>query len=151
MGNENWRNRIATTILEHQTFDLTLDEGGWSTISHLIALEMLSNCTDADRHYRLDYYVGKVKRNLNSALYLLRERDIPVYRISSDGSKAIDVLTIDPEYKRAKEKEYLRIRRYVKKAVDSQMRQLASVRPDLLPSAERLSLDVNKRLPEETS
>jgi hypothetical protein len=138
MTNYPWYIQIADAIQEKKTFDMQLDEGGWSTIHWLIANHMLSEFSPASQYQMLGPYVGKIKHNLNMAIdYLNSERSVPVYKLIATGDnenkKNIDCITIDPGYRDARIANYERIKKRVNSGLFSFMKQLEYTCPEKLP------------------
>ena len=129
-----WYRRIAVAIQEMRTIDLQADEGGWDNTHQLIALHMLRELNDRDRHYQLDHYTDKVQSNFDKAVYyLMITMKIPVYRIRPGNRKATQVVTLDAKYRNATEKNYERIRANMLKTIRPALKEIARTGPRYLP------------------
>lgn len=106
-------------VLEGGTFDLKYDTGKYPTVHWLMALEMLKDYPEYEKYVNLDRYVAKIKINLQAAIDYLADQGIIVYRVVTEGSKAIEYITTDPDYRDAKKKNYDRMLNRVKRNVVS--------------------------------
>jgi len=147
-----WGERIANIIEEHRTFDLSEDEEGYPTIHFLIARKMLADYPEYEVFKWLDTYVSKVKNNLPHAIVKLEERGIPVYQLTNgmirgdENNKSIYVLTIDPDYRDAKEKFFIRVRDQACKVFDAKINKLKKTNPDELEALDNAEISKGQLL-----
>jgi hypothetical protein len=125
-----WYIVIGDALDETITFDLDEDTGGWTTIHHVIAKHLLSDHNEMDTHVLMDSYVGMIKRNLYQAKdYVETSLKKPVYISKLDG-KNIRCITLDPEYKHAKDRNYSRICKNISNSLKTYMRQTSISAPE---------------------
>lgn len=127
---ETWRSKIAAAIIEGRTFDITEDQDGFTTYTEMIAKKMCDGLSFAEAIKAHPYFHGMVKKNINHAIdYIQNELNIPVYRSKSSGGKFIEYLTIDKEYRDAKNDEINRIGGNLRRFITSQKNQFEIVSP----------------------
>ena len=138
----SWRELIAHALVEVGTFDLNLDDGGFPTVHWLIAQHLLSRQNQYIRTTQLESYAKKVSTNLDHACDILEERGIPVYRTVDAGKKCISVITLNPNYGDARNKEAEKlISTTVKKVARTKERLDFTESTSMLPSmVQQLSL-----------
>lgn len=100
--------RLGDHIEQQITFDMKGDTEGYPTIHWIIARTLLADYTEFERYQLLGSYVANVKTNLNHAIAYLEDKGIYVFKSIPKGKKNIEFLTIDPEYRDAKARDWHR-------------------------------------------
>lgn len=138
--------------LTMRSFDLDDDPYGYPDLNWVIARFMLADIEGRDEYgigqgLWQGAYPKRVKESIPHAIAYVQEKlKKPVYRIRLEGQRPTRVITVDAEYRNAKEEEYNRIRRGVEQKVAAAFRQLSKVAPDKVA---KLTGHVRKALPEE--
>ena len=131
---------ILGETLTEVTFDLDKDTGGWTTVHELIAIHLLKEYNDRERHILMDSHVGMVKRNFYQGKdYVETILKKPVYLIKEPRGKNIKCVTTDPDYHNAKERNFNRIRKNIGNSVKSFLRQTRIAAPEKIKEVERRS------------
>ena len=100
--------------LSEETFDWVEADGGWPDVNWLIANYLLSEYDEFSKHRMRDGMVGQIKNCIAFAIGFSEETlGVKIYRGYTDGGngKKLAFITPDPEYKRAKDQDYLRMMR----------------------------------------
>lgn len=106
------KEEIASALIEATTFDLLASQDEWPTIHYLIANHVLRHCSEYERFNRLNGKVKEIRVNLASAIKHLEENlGKKVFRgITEEGEgKNIEFITLDANYRDAKQTEYSRL------------------------------------------
>jgi hypothetical protein len=140
----SWYRRISDIILEEKTFDVSTNTDGFRTVYQMISKKMCDDMTFAQMIESFPQYCHVVKQNLPHAIcYLTDELNIPVYRLQEPryeattrtgstiqkGGKFIEYLTIDVEYRDAKEAELERISSSMRRSLSASKRNLQIIAP----------------------
>ena len=144
--------QVASSI--QNTFDLKTDTGGFPNIHWLIGKEMLKNESDFYQQKYLSMTVKKIKTCLHHAIRYLGGKGISIYTYIPSKGKKIIFLTNDPEYKKAKEKDYIRSARKVTQQVNSFGTNIKLRHEDKLPllkKTKQLTVSVGKSMESKTS
>lgn len=105
---EPFYKRLGDHVEQQVTFDMKGDTEGYPTIHWLIARTLLRDYTEFERYQLLGSYVANVKTNLNHAINYLEEKGINIYKSIPKGKKSIEFITIDPDYRDARARDYHR-------------------------------------------
>lgn len=127
---ETWSQKIAEAIIEGRTFDITENQDGFTTVTEMIAKKMCDGLSLAQVIEFHPRYHEMVKKNLGHATkYIQNEMNVPVYKSISPGGKFIEYLTIDPDYRDAKNDEINRIGGIISRCLSSQKEQFEIISP----------------------
>ena len=100
--------QVANAILDMGTIDIgEIDQNPkqYPVIDYLIAEHLLQDGTGYELERNIERKKRKVENTKYDAIkYIEDERNIKVYRFNGKKKGAIECITIDPEYKSAKEK-----------------------------------------------
>jgi len=132
MNDNTWYQRIAAAILEMKTVCWDTDPNGYPSIQYVIADHMLQHLSVYDRHQHLDSTVAKVKNLLAMSISHLQENGHTVYITKVQGGRNINMITLNAEDLKAKEKDEARIRRNMFNAISAGTAQMKAKHPDSL-------------------
>lgn len=127
---ETWAQKIGEAILNGRTFDITENQDGFTTVTEMIAKKMCDGLSLAQVIEFHPKYHEMVKKNLCHAIgYIQNDLNVPVYRSKSAGGKFIEYLTVDKDYRDAKNDEINRIGGIVRRYLSSQKEQFEIIQP----------------------
>ena len=108
MAKVPFREQLALHLKDVGTFDMESDSEGYPTIHWLIARSMLADFKEYDRMMLLASYAKQVKNSLQGAFDILESLGINHYRSIETGKKNIRYITVNPDYRDAKNRDYKR-------------------------------------------
>ena len=121
-------------LLAKQTFDIIESDGGWPDVNWLIANELLRDYDDFIRHKSIDGLVAQIKNCLGHSIdFCENTLRVNLYRGNTDGGKGkrLEFITPNPEYKRAKEQDYQRMKRGLERKILKCTRDVARRLPEI--------------------
>lgn len=141
-----WFKRIADLILECKTFDVSTNTDGLKTVSQMIAKKMCDELSFGQVVFNNEGQgiLDMVKKNLPHAItYLTDDLKIPVYRrlearyeITTEngnnkkgGGKFVEYITIDADYRDAREATIERIGDLMRRSLGASKRNLEIIAP----------------------
>ena len=125
--------KIAIAILEKMTFSI-MDMEGADKIYYPIAKFMLRDEPEQNLYILINGYAEAIEKNLSHAIAWLEEKGTPVYRKVEEGTRNIQAISIEAEFKTF---DFKRIEQRMRREIGANIISIKRKHPESLQIAQQ--------------